>query len=200
MFFINFQLNQILNSEPFLIIIINITSIMKEIILIAFLCSFTLQQTVLLSSNTSNTIITSPANYVVALEAYHNANNPNYIGYGAKWLYKNGSSSWPAGDKVTFYSNFYADCQNKAILIITADNAFSVSLNGGAALAGNSWYTVYKFNITNLRCGLNTLVINTTNLHAGSQAALIFAVVQDQTKCYNCLTPLSFYNKKSCKC
>lgn len=173
---------------------------MKEIIMLALLCSFSLQQTVLLSSSTTNTIITSPTNYVVALEAYHNANNPNYIGYGAKWLYKNGSDSWPAGDKVSFLANFYADCQANATLLITADNIFSASLNGGTAVTGNWWYTVYKFTLTNLKCGLNTLTINTTNLDAGSQAAVIFAVVQNQTKCYDCLTPVAFYNKNTCKC
>ena len=173
---------------------------MKEIILLALLCTFSLQQTVLLSSSASNTIVTSPANFVVVHEAYHNANNPNYIGYGARWIYKNGSSSWPNGDQASFLSNFYADCQANATLVITADNVFSASLNGGAVFTGNWWPTVYKFTLTNLRCGLNTLTVNVTNRDEKSPAALIFAVVQNQSKCYDCLTPTAFYNRNTCKC
>lgn len=173
---------------------------MKAIIILALLCAFSMQQTVLISSSAANTIITAPANYHSVVEAYHTSLNPNYIGYNAQWIYKNGSDAWPIGDAVTFVAYFYADCQQNATLIITADNSFSASLNGGAAVSGNSWFVKYRFTLSNLKCGVNTLTIRTVNQDAGSPAALIFAVVQDQSKCYACANSLSFYNKNTCKC
>lgn len=67
-------------------------------------------------------------------------------------------------------------------------------------MTGNSWYQVYKFTLKNLKCGLNVITITVVNQDAGSPAALIFAVTQDQSKCYDCLSPLSFYNRSSCRC
>jgi hypothetical protein len=137
---------------------------MKQIILLALLCAFSLQQTSLISSNTSNTFVTSPANQFTVVEAYHTTNQPNFIGFNAKWIYKNGTDAWPNGDSATFAASFYADCQSSAILIITADNIFSASLNGGAANGGNDWTKIYRFTLTNLICGVNTLIIRVVNL------------------------------------
>jgi hypothetical protein len=75
---------------------------MNKAVLIALLCTLSLQQTVLLKSDVTTTIITSPSSFDTAIEAYHTTNNPNYIGYAAQWIYKKGGSSWPAGDRVTF--------------------------------------------------------------------------------------------------
>lgn len=174
---------------------------MKKILIIfGLLFAFSLQQTVLISSAVDNTIITAPANYHPVLEAYHTKNNPNYIGYSAQWIYKNGSDAWRDGDTATFYATFYATCQSNAILVITADNTFSASFNNGTAYTGDNWQNIYRFNVSNLLCGVNTLTITVVNKDASSPAALIFALIQDQTKCFICASGLSFFNKKTCKC
>jgi hypothetical protein len=174
---------------------------MKGFIILALLCVLSMQQiAVLISSSPSNTLVTSPAGSFTILEAAHTANLPGHIGYGAQWIYKNGTDHWPNGETASFFTQFYADCQSTATLIITADDVFSASLNGGSAFTGNDLFTVYTFLISNLKCGLNTLSINTLNYGNNSPAALIFAVIQDQSCCYNCITPLSFYNRATCTC
>ena len=109
---------------------------MNKTLIMSLLLIISLQQTVLLRSDPSTTIITS-SNHITVTEAYHTKNNPNFIGHGANWIYKKGLDSWPAGDKATFYAEFWADCQREAILTITADDSFSASVNGGTVLKGN---------------------------------------------------------------
>jgi hypothetical protein len=76
---------------------------MKELLLFGLLCTLAVQQTVLIASSPSNTLITSPAGQTVIAEAYHNTNNPNFIaGSGARWVYKNGPAGWPDGDTAVF--------------------------------------------------------------------------------------------------
>lgn len=75
---------------------------MKGLIILAFLCMLARQQNVLLSSSTSNTIITNPLSSSIAVESYHTTNNPNFIGYGAQWLWKGGSTTWPNNDEAQF--------------------------------------------------------------------------------------------------
>jgi hypothetical protein len=173
---------------------------MKLILLLSFLCMIAMQTNVLLSSSTSNTIITAPASQTVAVETFHTTNNLNFIGYSAQWLWLAGSDSWPNNYKATFQASFYADCLSTGTLIITADNIFSASLNGGPAMTGNTWTNSYSFTVDNIQCGLNTLIINVTNLDSNSPAAVIFAIVQEPGSCYTCRSPLSFYNRDTCKC
>ena len=52
----------------------------------------------------------------------------------------------------------------------------------------------------NIKCGENTLSVTVKNNLAGSPAALIFSISQDQAGCYKCLSPFSYYNKEKCKC
>jgi hypothetical protein len=101
---------------------------------------------------------------------------------------------------LTFTAKFYAKSTKNATLTITADNTFSAKLNGGVAFTGNDWTKKYTFTLCNLVCGENTLVITVINQDAGSPAALIFAVTQDQSKCFECLSLLSYYNEKTCQC
>jgi hypothetical protein len=136
----------------------------------------------------------------VVIEKYHTTNNFNYISYNAQWLWKAGGESWPVGDTVVFQSWFYASSKSPAILIITADNIFSASLNGGAPFTGNNWFKIYQFSLNNLTCGINTLTITVVNQDKGSPAAVIFAVIQDQTNSSICTSPLSFYNPNTCQC
>jgi hypothetical protein len=112
---------------------------MKGILLLALLCALTLQQTVLLSSCPENTLIINPPDTYPVVEAYHTTQNPDYISYGAKWIYKNGSDSWPAGDRATFFTEFYADCTKDAVLVITADNSFTACVNKGDKFTGDNW-------------------------------------------------------------
>jgi len=71
---------------------------MKSIIILGLLCALTMQQTVLLSSGVDNTIITEPKKYHTALDGYYTLNYPNFIGYNAQWIYKNGTGGYPCGD------------------------------------------------------------------------------------------------------
>jgi hypothetical protein len=116
-----------------------------------------LQQTVLIASQPSNTIIVPSQTVVV--EPYHTAYNPNYLGssIGAQWLWKAGGQSWPDGDTLAFEAYFYAECTNSAELRITADNVFSAFVNGGSAMTGNNLTRIYSFKLTNLVCGSNKL-------------------------------------------
>lgn len=175
---------------------------MKGLILLGLLCTLAVQQTVLISSSATNTLITSPPGLTVALSNFHETHPTysNYIGFGANWIYKAGSSSWPIGDTATFTAQFYADCESPATLVASADNTFIFSINGGPAVLGNNFPTKSYISIK-IFCGLNTLVINVTNQDNGSPAGLIFAVTQDQKKCYLCQgAPLTYYNRDTCKC
>lgn len=173
---------------------------MKTFIAFALICVIGLQQTVLVTSGTNNTIITSPASVNIGVDSYHTTYQPNYLGNGAQWIWQNGGTSWPDLYVVSFKTEFYASCQSPATLLITADNIFSASINGGPAMTGADWTQVFKFSIEKLNCGLNTLVVNVTNKDNQSPAALVFAVVQDQSSCFKCRTPLSYYNVNTCSC
>lgn len=129
---------------------------MKKLLLLALLCALTLQQAVLLRSCPENTLIINPPDTYPVLEQYHNEHNPDFIGYGAKWIYKNGSDSWPEGDRATFFTEFYADCDKDATLIITADNIFNARVNKCENLTGNDWQKIYKFAIK-VKCGINVI-------------------------------------------
>ena len=173
---------------------------MKRILLVTLLCALTLQQTVLVASGVSTTAIVTPAATAIVLEPYHNTNNPNHLP-GAQWVWKTGGQSWADGDVATFESVFYADCSSAPIVLkITADNEFSASLNGGAAVTGNDWRVINTFTMSGLVCGTNKLQITVVNRDGNSPAALIFLVEQDQSKCYQCETALSFYNRNTCQC
>lgn len=174
---------------------------MKEILIIlALICTFSMQEVSLFSSNTDNTLITSPKDYYPVLQAYHTKIHPNYIGYGAQWLYKNGGDSWPAGDQATFTAYFYSSCQNVASLVVSADDSFSATVNNGQAMTGDKYLSIYRFEVKNLKCGVNTITVTVSNKGAGTPTAIIFAIVQDQTTCFQCLTSLAYYNRYTCKC
>jgi hypothetical protein len=85
-------------------------------------------------------------------------------------------------------------------LTITADNSFTARVNGGSAYTGDDWRKIYTFTIKNIKCGLNKLVVSTVNADRNSPAALIFAITQDQSRCYQCASPLSYYNRDTCRC
>jgi hypothetical protein len=104
---------------------------MKAIIILALICTLSLQAAVLLRSSPDNTIITAPSNYHTVYEEYYEKYYPNYLGSQAHWIYKNGTGGWPLNDYATFYTVFYADCTDDAYLYITADDVFSASVNGG---------------------------------------------------------------------
>ena len=170
-------------------------------VIIGLLLAETLSQTVLLSSSPSTAIIISPSGYTLVPETYHNTNNPNYLGNGAQWVWLNGSSSWPLGFSASFQSTFYVDCpQISATLRITADDEFKAILNGNTVGTGTSWQKVYIFDVK-LECGWNELKVEVKNNYANTPAALIFTIVQDQTKCFEChRNPSAFYNRKTCSC
>lgn len=173
---------------------------MKRILVATLLCVLTLQQTVLVASGVSTTAIVSPAATAIALEPYHNLYNPNHLP-GAQWIWKTGGQSWADGDTATFESVFYADCSSAPVVLkITADNEYSASLNGGAAVTGKDWTVVNTFTMQGLVCGANKLQITVVNRDASSPAALIFLIQQDQSQCYQCATALSFYNRNTCQC
>lgn len=173
---------------------------MKNILILGLLCTIALQQTILLSSSATNTIVTDPPGYKVAVEDFHSIRNPSYINFYAQWIYKNGSDQWPAGDNATFFTEFYADCLKNATLIVAVDGSFVATLNSKNVFSGNVSIHAYKFNIDNLKCGVNTLSFFVSTRFDQAPTAIVFTVVQDQTACYNCATPLSFYSREACKC
>ena len=148
----------------------------KKTALFALLCVLTLQQTVLVASGVTTTTIVNPLGQKIALEPYHNRVNPNHLP-GAKWVWKSGGEAWAEGDTVYFESKFYADCSSGPITLkITADNSFSATLNGGAAVTGDNWTKVYSFTMTGLVLGVNKLEITAVNRGSGTPASLIFLV------------------------
>lgn len=174
---------------------------MKRVFVAALLALAVATQTVLVSSGPSTTIITSPSSQVVGVEAYHTANHPNYLGNGAQWIWVSGSSSWPHGYSATFQALYYADCpQVSATLRVTADNTFTIYNNGVQIGTGSDWTKVFIFTLK-LQCGWNNLTIVAVNWDAGSPAALVFSVIQDQSTCYACReNPSAFYNREKCTC
>lgn len=172
---------------------------MKTLIVLAIICTLALQQTVLIASSATNTVVTFPSSATINLEPYHNTNNPSYIGYGAQWVWQSSGSTWPNNYVNNFQSNFYASCKGAATLIITADNIFSASINGGPAMTGSDWTKPQKFSI-NVNCGPNILVVNVTNKGSLTPAALIFAVVQSPSVCPNCTGLFSYYDVNTCSC
>ena len=172
----------------------------KIILLIALLASLTFSQNaVVFASNASNVKVVWPANKVVALEAYHSANQPNYLGNGAQWVWLSGSDAWQDGYQAIYHSTFYSDCPNsQALLSITADNLFAAYLNGDQVGFGTNWQKTYTFKV-NLNCGPNYFKVIATNLDEGTPAAVIYSFTQDQSQCYKCANKAK-YNKKTCKC
>jgi len=80
----------------------------------------------------------------------------------------------------TFQRLFYVDCpQAVATLNITADNLFYAYLNGAYIGTGSNWTISYVFYV-NVKCGLNNLTVLVINHDAGSPAALIYTLVQNQ--------------------
>jgi hypothetical protein len=129
----------------------------KKTALVALLCVLTFQQTVLVASGVATTTIVNPLGQKIALEPYHNRVNPKHLP-GAQWVWKSGGEAWAEGDTVYFESRFYADCSSGPVTLkITADNSFSATLNGGAAVTGDNWTKVYSFAMTGLVCGVNKL-------------------------------------------
>jgi hypothetical protein len=130
---------------------------MKKTALVMLFCILTLQQTVLVASGVATTTIVSPIGQNITLEPNHNRLNPNHLP-GAQWVWKSGGESWADGDTVYFESVLYADCSSGPITLkITADDKFSATLNGGAAVTGDNWTKVYSFPMTELVCGVNKL-------------------------------------------
>ena len=59
----------------------------------------------------------------VGVEDYHSANQADFLGTGAQWIWNDLGDDWPEGYSETFRSNFRADYTSPAAqLIITADN------------------------------------------------------------------------------
>ena len=83
---------------------------MKTIIIVILLVSLSIQNAVLLSSSPDNTIVSVPSKHYTVYEEYYEKNHPNYLGYNAHWIYKNGTGSRPLNDYATFCSTFHADC------------------------------------------------------------------------------------------
>ncbi len=158
---------------------------MKGLIIFCLLCTLAVQQTVLFSSSASNTVLIFPSGQTTVSSIFHESSAAfaNYIGLGAHWVYKSGPDSWPTGNTATFKAQFYADCTLQGTLVIAADNVFSASLNGGPSMSGNDLKKKYSFPVR-IECGLNTLVITVTNLDVNSPGGVIFAVTQNQDRCY----------------
>ena len=167
-------------------------------VLLALLLTCTAaKNVVILNSSPSTTTLISPAGQAIGLEPYHNAHNPNFLGTGAQWVWVNGSSSWPDHYAATFQALFNSDCPKElANLQITADNTFTVYLNGVKVGQGDTWTTKYSFEL-GLKCGQNNLTIVAINRGEGSPASLIFSITQNQKSCYAC-SPGFAWDARTC--
>ncbi len=152
---------------------------------------------ILISSPSIATVL-SPVGSTTIQETYHTANNPNFVGYNANWIFINGTASWPANAQASFQSLFYSDCpQTVAVLTITADDKFVAYLNNVVVGTGSSWQQTYSFKL-NLKCGINNLTVVVTNIYPNTPAGTVFVIYQNQTKCYDC--PNANYDRKKCQC
>lgn len=167
-------------------------------LLSALLVTLTLTQTVVIYSDQSTTTVSAPSAQTAVLDKYHNLNHPNYLGNQAKWIWASNPLAFPSA---TFVTHFYSDCpQATAVLRITAESSFTVYLNSVLIGSGNNWAQVYLFKV-NLICGKNHLEVLVNNKDRNCHPGLIFAVVQDQSECYNCKeNPSAFYNPDTCSC
>jgi hypothetical protein len=76
---------------------------MNKAIIAGLLLVAAFANTVIVSSNPLTTVITSPSGKKVELQAYHNQNNADYLGNGAKWIWMNKEAScWYNDNQGTF--------------------------------------------------------------------------------------------------
>lgn len=170
--------------------------------IVALLVAAAHAQVALLLSDPSTTTITSPSGLSVGVESYHTGVNPNYLGTGAQWIWNNQADKWPNGYSNTFQALFSVDCyQSPATLKIVADNEFTAYLNGmpTPVLSGSNWLKPDAVDIR-LQCGVNNLTVVATNRDNFTPAGLAFSITQFQENCYNCPSPLSYYDSSSCSC
>lgn len=143
------------------------------------LCSTTttalcVSETVILISSPSTATPISPSGYTTVEETSVYSQIPVDLGAGAKWIFLNGSHSWPNGFTATFLSLFTPTCTSPAaILRVAVDDSLVVYLNG---LQIGSGVGLLSYSVS-LACGsqnnLTTVVIN----GVGGQA-VIFTITQ----------------------
>lgn len=136
--------------------------------LIALLALTAAAQNVVLASSGLSTNVIAPVGRVAKLESFQNANQNDFLGNGAKWIWVNGSNqnspilaalTFKATFKATFQTLFYADCPHQAAsLKISANGISTVYFNGNKVLVGDIWKKLYSADVK-LTCGLNNLTI-----------------------------------------
>lgn len=170
---------------------------MIKVVVLAVLLALAHNLETVLNSDPSTINVVSPSGQAAVLNTYHSANSPDWVGTGAQWLW----FSDPTTIAGTLYSIFPAACpQQEATLRITADSGFTAYFNGVLLGTGSSYQKVYVFSLK-LKCQNNNLTIFAHNRNKSSNPALIFAIVQDQSKCFSCdKNPLGYYNRETCSC
>ena len=123
------------------------------------------------------------------------------LGTSAKWIWLNGSDSWPDTFTATFQTLYYSTCPSvTATLTVSGDNVITAYSNGIVVGSDSSWRSPKSFNMK-LKCGVNNLTNVVTNYVKDSPAALIFSVSQNQNKCsYQCGPASSYFDFKTCQC
>ena len=75
---------------------------MNKAIIAGLLLVAAFANTVIVSSNPLTTVITSPSGKAVELQSYHNKNNADYLGNGAKWIWMKEDASCYNPNEGTF--------------------------------------------------------------------------------------------------
>ncbi len=125
---------------------------------------------------------------------------------GASWIWNaekvpaDDSGSHPAGT-VTFTRNFeIVGTPMGAVLEITADNEYTVSINGNEIGDDNDWQTVesYLIDASDLQPGTNNITVVAVNGagESGNPAGLIFRLEVDSEECPEPVTEATLHTQK----
>ena len=126
----------------------------------------------------------------------------------AIWIWAHDWNNPSTPSPITVSENFYASCGSSMTVYATADNNFTITINGNQVLTGSNWQTVYSATFTPVcgnyihYSGVNTFSIKAYNYGVGSPtnpAGILYAIVQNNDSCYSC--PLGqTWNTKTCAC
>ena len=99
---------------------------------------------------------------------------------------------------------FYSSCsKNGAELVLSTTGMTYVKINNKWILTeGHPYPDLHKVFIQpdDLKCGCNILEIFVFSCHYPSPGAVNFKLTYDDTNCYHCHVPSTFYNRYSCEC
>jgi hypothetical protein len=127
-------------------------------------------------------------------------NAPNAV-----WVWDSKWNTSGCHQTITITEYFQASCNSGFSLFATADNLFTISINGQQVLTGNNWRQINSTDIKSSiikPCQQNIMTITATNegdCSPANPAGVIYALFQNTKDCYNC-PPGQAFNFKTCSC